>query len=239
MAGARKLGVKTSQETNRDVITFLLLFLLAFLPYSNIFFNWFVNDDAFQVVTNPYAHSFKYLRQIFTTSVWSFLGAQGISNYYRKFEIGHGGDPRDCFRMDRVQGKQSRCDQRHALSAEAPQDKEHQPHHDSIQQDIYHVEAEGNEAGDANVEAYDQLGDIYLSWQDFPRAEKAFRSALAGSQFDTHAHFGLGRVLEFTSRPADALREYESGLAMDPTDATAKASAIRLRAAASPPTSPH
>ncbi len=101
------------------------------------------------------------------------------------------------------------------------------------------AEYERSAAADANAEAYDQLGDIYLSWQDFPRAEKAFRSALAGSQFDTHAHFGLGRVLEFTSRPADALREYEIGLAMDPTDATAKAAAIRLRAAASPPTSPH
>ena len=83
MGGARRLSGKASQETNREVISFLILFLLAFLPYSNIFFNWFVNDDAFQVVTNPYAHSFKYLRQIFTTSVWSFLGAQGISNYYR------------------------------------------------------------------------------------------------------------------------------------------------------------
>src|SRR5579864_5991221 len=71
------------RETNRDVITFLVLFLLAFLPYSNILFNLFVYDDGFQVVANPYAHSFRYLRQIFTTSVWSFQGAQGVSNYYR------------------------------------------------------------------------------------------------------------------------------------------------------------
>src|SRR5579864_6345187 len=71
------------RETNRDVITFLVLFLLAFLPYTNIFFNQFVYDDGFQVVANPYVHSFRYLRQIFTTGVWSFLGAQGISNYYR------------------------------------------------------------------------------------------------------------------------------------------------------------
>ena len=35
------------------------------------------------MVANPYAHSFRYLRQIFTTSVWSFQGAQGVSNYYR------------------------------------------------------------------------------------------------------------------------------------------------------------
>jgi protein O-mannosyl-transferase len=72
-----------TQETNRDLVTFVILFFLAFLPYSNIFFNQFVYDDGFQVVGNPYAHSFKYLRQIFTTSVWSFQGAQGVSNYYR------------------------------------------------------------------------------------------------------------------------------------------------------------
>ena len=49
-----------------------------------IFFSiWFVYDDGFQVVANPYVHSFRYLRQIFTTSVWSFYGAQGVSNYYR------------------------------------------------------------------------------------------------------------------------------------------------------------
>ena len=71
------------RNANRDATTFLGLFLLAFLPYANIFSNQFVYDDGFQVVGNPYAHSFKYLRQIFTTTVWSFQGAQGTSNYYR------------------------------------------------------------------------------------------------------------------------------------------------------------
>ena len=89
---------------------------------------------------------------------------------------------------------------------------------------------------DFNADAYDQLGDIYLDWKDLPRAEKAFRHALTGNPFDSHAHFGLGRVLEFTSRPAEALREYESGLAMDPSDAVAKAAANRLRVSASPQT---
>ena len=83
MARATRPSSKAQQETNRDVITFVILFLLAFLPYSNIFFNWFVYDDSFLVVSNPYVHSFRYLRQIFTTSAWSFYGAQGISNYYR------------------------------------------------------------------------------------------------------------------------------------------------------------
>jgi len=83
MARAAKPSLKAQLEANRDVTTFLILFLLAFLPYSNIFFNWFVYDDSFLVVSNPYVHSFRYLRQIFTTSAWSFYGAQGISNYYR------------------------------------------------------------------------------------------------------------------------------------------------------------
>jgi len=83
-------------------------------------------------------------------------------------------------------------------------------------------------SADFNTDACDELGDIYLSWQDFPRAEKSFRQALAGNAFDSHAHFGLGRALELTSRPAEALVEYENGLAMDPSDAAAKAAANRL-----------
>src|SRR5579863_2524226 len=83
MARPAKLSGKATRETNRDVVTFLILFLLAVLPYVNIVFNEFVYDDGFQVVANPYAHSFRYLRRIFTTTVWSFQGAQGVSNYYR------------------------------------------------------------------------------------------------------------------------------------------------------------
>ena len=83
MPVAEKLSKPAPQGNNRDLVTFVILFFLAFLPYSNIFFNQFVYDDGFQLVGNPYAHSFKYLRQIFTTSVWSFQGAQGFANYYR------------------------------------------------------------------------------------------------------------------------------------------------------------
>jgi Tfp pilus assembly protein PilF len=96
------------------------------------------------------------------------------------------------------------------------------------------AEYERSAVADFNAEASDQLGDIYLSWRDFPRAEKAYRRSLADNQFDTRAHFGLGRVLEFTGHPAEALREYESGLVMDPSDAEAKAARIRLVGSASP-----
>src|SRR5271167_2892064 len=70
-------------ENGREAITFLVLFLLGFLPYVNTLFNDFVYDDHFQVIQNPYVHSFRYLRQIFTTTVWSFQGAQGLTNYFR------------------------------------------------------------------------------------------------------------------------------------------------------------
>jgi tetratricopeptide (TPR) repeat protein len=54
----------------------------ATLPYLNILFNGFVYDDDTQLVRNPYVRSFRYLKEILTTNVWSFAG--GIpSNYYR------------------------------------------------------------------------------------------------------------------------------------------------------------
>ncbi len=62
---------------------FTILSLLAAVPYLNTLMNGFVYDDNFQVVGNPYVHSFHHLKQIFTTTVWSFQGAQGVTNYYR------------------------------------------------------------------------------------------------------------------------------------------------------------
>jgi len=54
----------------------------ATLPYLNILFNGFVYDDDTQVLNNSYIRSFRYLKEIFTTNVWSFRGA-AVSNYYR------------------------------------------------------------------------------------------------------------------------------------------------------------
>jgi len=62
---------------------FTILSLLAAVPYLNTLLNGFVYDDNLQVLGNPYVHSFHHLRQIFTTTVWSFQGAQGVTNYYR------------------------------------------------------------------------------------------------------------------------------------------------------------
>ena len=76
-------GAGTPAEKQREAVIVLLLLLLAFLPYANTLLGSFVYDDHFQVVENPYVHSFRYLRQIFGTTVWSFQGAQGVTNYYR------------------------------------------------------------------------------------------------------------------------------------------------------------
>src|SRR5215469_7939957 len=83
MAYSATISATAQRGINRNVATFFILFLLAFLPYVNTLANKFVYDDGFQVVGNPYAHSFKYLPQIFTTTVWSYRGAEGASNYYR------------------------------------------------------------------------------------------------------------------------------------------------------------
>jgi Flp pilus assembly protein TadD len=61
----------------------LLLALCALLVYANILFNAFVYDDNTQILNNPYLRSFGHLREIFTTTVWSYVGAQGVTNYYR------------------------------------------------------------------------------------------------------------------------------------------------------------
>jgi tetratricopeptide (TPR) repeat protein len=60
-----------------------VLILVAVLPYLNSLLNGFVQDDNRQVVTNPYLRSFSHLREIFATNVWSYVGAQGTTNYYR------------------------------------------------------------------------------------------------------------------------------------------------------------
>jgi Tfp pilus assembly protein PilF len=90
------------------------------------------------------------------------------------------------------------------------------------------TEYERSAAVDATSEAYDRLGDIYLSGQDSPRAEQAYRRALRVEPFDGRAHIGLGQVLESAGRPEDALREYQAGLQMDPSDPIAKAALIRI-----------
>jgi tetratricopeptide (TPR) repeat protein len=83
MALWERIHGKTSPQAQREILTFLALSFLAFVPYANSLLNSFVYDDYFQIVENPYVHSFRHLREIFATTVWSFQGAQGVTNYYR------------------------------------------------------------------------------------------------------------------------------------------------------------
>jgi Tfp pilus assembly protein PilF len=69
-----------AKETRR-YLSWLLL--AAFLVYANTLVNGFVSDDLQQIGGNPYAHSFRYVGKIFTTTVWSFQGDEGRTNYYR------------------------------------------------------------------------------------------------------------------------------------------------------------
>jgi len=66
-----------------DTYLIAALILCAVLPYVNTLLNGFVYDDNRQVLDNPYLTNFHFLPQVFGTTVWSFVGMQGVSNYYR------------------------------------------------------------------------------------------------------------------------------------------------------------
>ena len=72
----------TSRLDRPRALLIAALVACATLPYLNILFNGFVYDDDTQVVQNSYVQSFRYLKEIFTTHVWSFRGLT-VSNYYR------------------------------------------------------------------------------------------------------------------------------------------------------------
>jgi tetratricopeptide (TPR) repeat protein len=81
-----------------------------------------------------------------------------------------------------------------------------------------------------SVFAWDSLGEIYSRWNRREDAERAFRQAVSLDAFDSHAHFGLGSVLEKEGRAAEALKEYQAGLLTDPRNAEALAALTRLKA---------
>lgn len=66
-----------------DLTLLFLLILAAVAPYANTLLNGFVYDDKVQVLDNPYILSFRHLGKIFTTTVWSYVGPQGATNYFR------------------------------------------------------------------------------------------------------------------------------------------------------------
>ncbi len=73
----------TSRPDRARALLIAVLVACATLPYLNILFNGFVYDDDSQVMHNPYVRSFRHLKEIFTTHVWSFRGLTSVGNYYR------------------------------------------------------------------------------------------------------------------------------------------------------------
>jgi protein O-mannosyl-transferase len=78
---SRPLSDSPTDNTEKMIV--IALFVLAVTCYLNTLTNGFVYDDDQQILLNPYIKSWHYLPQIFTTTVWSFVGAAGASNYYR------------------------------------------------------------------------------------------------------------------------------------------------------------
>lgn len=79
-----RVQVIRGQEADRTGHLLLLAVLACTaLPYLNTLANGFVYDDHTQVTNNPYIQSFSHLKAIFTTTVWSYVGVQGVTNYYR------------------------------------------------------------------------------------------------------------------------------------------------------------
>jgi Flp pilus assembly protein TadD len=73
----------TPGVSHPDRIAYLLLFTASLALYvSTTGFN-FVVDDKLLLARNPYVLSLHYLKDIFTSDFWGFLGARGETGYYR------------------------------------------------------------------------------------------------------------------------------------------------------------
>jgi Tfp pilus assembly protein PilF len=84
LSSPASLGNEHNSETDRTrALIIAALIAVAVLPYLNILLNGFVYDDHTQITDNPYIRNLQHVREIFTTTVWSYIGVQGVTNYYR------------------------------------------------------------------------------------------------------------------------------------------------------------
>jgi protein O-mannosyl-transferase len=74
-------AVRTLRWSDTALVAVLLL--ITFVCYGNILLNSFVYDDGQQILRNPYVKNWHFVPQIFGTTVWSFVGQAGTTNYYR------------------------------------------------------------------------------------------------------------------------------------------------------------
>ena len=64
-----------------------LLVLITVAVFRGMLANGFVYDDGRQVLENPFVRNPRRWRNIFTGSVWSFLGQAAETNFYRPLHI--------------------------------------------------------------------------------------------------------------------------------------------------------
>jgi Flp pilus assembly protein TadD len=76
-------SVANRAPRSREALLLGALILLSILPYFSTLGNSFVYDDDFQVLQNPYIRNFHHVKQIVTSSVWSFRYTKIPTNYYR------------------------------------------------------------------------------------------------------------------------------------------------------------
>lgn len=73
-------------KKHRAVAAWLLVLIMVAI-FQGVIANGFVYDDERQLVDNPFIRNAHLWRNIFSGSVWSFLGGQSRGNFYRPLQI--------------------------------------------------------------------------------------------------------------------------------------------------------
>lgn len=83
--GRNETGKRTGTPASvkRLLVPVIILAAVSFGVYCNTLFNDFVYDDNYQVLDNPWIKDMRFLPEVFSKSVWSFLPGSVTSNYYR------------------------------------------------------------------------------------------------------------------------------------------------------------
>jgi tetratricopeptide (TPR) repeat protein len=84
-------------------------------------------------------------------------------------------------------------------------------------------------ASQPNWTAYYGIGEAARRRGDYQGAERAYLRAVELAPVESQPRFALGAVYVAAERNAEALREYQAGLANDPSNAEALAAVKKLR----------
>jgi Tfp pilus assembly protein PilF len=91
------------------------------------------------------------------------------------------------------------------------------------------IEFSASVAGGGNEQGWSGLAQSYALLNDPSKAAPAWEQVLALDPFDSHAHLELARLYRAAGRSADAQKEFESCLLMDPRNSEALAAVGRPR----------